>query len=288
MSVDLERVAEVQRLLIGGVVLAAIVVAIYRCLAWGARRVQPLQAWWSAWNARVAARDSAPTVEALQRLGLADLPIQSLREAGRQTAGSVKLRYRLLTVLIAIGIGDLMGSAIKTIATQQVQPSLQPSSLVLAAVVLLILMWSSQRSKDIAGYKFLLSIMSAIEACDSVASSGTNDRHRALRHLDDTCLTVRRSLLRIHRIAKSVAPGSPRQRYAKHHAALVVTKLQLAETQVDTKGDGALRSLAALLAKIGNGFAVGRIGSLLPEQSLRDMIPASNREGLRLASIFRE
>ncbi|MEU3823723.1 hypothetical protein AB0F36_00115 [Streptomyces sp. NPDC029080] len=35
----------------------------------------------------------------------------------------------------------------------------------------------------------------------------------------------------------------------------MVAKLQLAEAQVDTKGVGGLRSLAALLTKIGNSYA---------------------------------
>jgi hypothetical protein len=276
MNIDLERIAAVQRSVIGGVLLAAVVVTIYRSLAWVVRRIQPLQVWWSAWNARVADRDIAPTAQALQRLGLADLPIQSFRETGRKTAGSVKLRYRLLTFAVGLGIGDLLAAVIKTVETQRVQPSLKPSALMVAAVSLPLLMWAARRSKAIAGYRFLLSIMAAIEACEAVASAGTSDRHQALRHLDDACSTVRRSLLRVHRIANSVGRGSPRQRNAKHHAALVVAKLQLAEAQVDTKGDAGLRSLAALLAKIGNSFAAGSVSKLLPEQRLRGTAPVAN------------
>ncbi|MFD3906737.1 hypothetical protein HXS80_10380 [Streptomyces sp. CB04723] len=282
MNIDWERAAAVQRSLIGGMLLASIVVASYRSVAWIAHRIKPVQARWSAWNAAVAERDMAPTAEALRHLGLGDLPIQSFREAGQKTAGSVKLRYWLLTFAAGLGLGDLLMAVIKTIETQEVQPSLRPSALVLAAVTLPLLMWAARRSKAIAGYRLLLSIMAAIEACDAVSKSGTNDRHRTLRHLDDTCSTVRRSLLRVHRISNSVGRGSPRQRNAKQHAALVVAKIQLAEAQVDAKGDAALRSLAALLAKIGNSFAAGNVSTLLPEQSLRDTIPVANREGLRL------
>lgn len=282
MSIDLERVAAIQRSVIGGVLLAAMVMATYRSLAWIARRIQPLQAWWSDWNARVAERDIAPTAQALHRLGLGDLPIQSFREAGQKTAASVKLRYRLLISAVGFGAGDLLMSVIKTIETQRVQPDLRPSALMLAAVTLPLLMWAAQRGKAIAGYRFLLSIMAAIEACEAVASAGTGDRHQALRRLDDTCSIVRRSLVRVHRISSSVGRGSPRQRNAKRHAALVVAKLQLAEALVDTKGDGGLRSLASLLAKIGNSFAAGSVSRLLPEQSLRGTEPAASREGLRL------
>ncbi|MCR8576084.1 hypothetical protein [Streptomyces sp. Isolate_219] len=285
MNIDLERVAAIQRSVIGGVLLTGIAMSIYRFLAWVARRVRPLQARWLAWNARVAERDMEPTTEALQRLGLAGLPIQSFREAGQKTAGAVKLRYRLLTFAVGLGTGDLMMAVIKTIETQRVQPSLQPSALTLAAVTLPLLMWAARRGKAVAGYRLLLSIMSAIEACGAVATSSASDRHQALRHLDDTCSTLRRSLLRVHRIANSVTRRSPRQRKAKHHAALVVAKLQLAEAQVDSKGDAGLRSLAALLAKIGNNFAAGRASTLLPEQSLRDTAPVANREGLRLTVV---
>ncbi|WP_240957922.1 hypothetical protein [Streptomyces barkulensis] len=265
--------------------LAAIVMAAYRFLAWTARRIQPLQEWWSAWNARVAERDIAPTVQALRRLGLADLPIQSLRGAGQETAGAVKLRYRLLSFAIGLGVGDLVMSTIKTIETQQLQPSLAPPALALAAVTLPLLTWAARHSKAIAGYRFLLSIMAAIEACEAVANSSTGGRHQALRHLDDTCAIVRRSLLRVHRISNSVGRGSPRQRSAKRHAALVVAKLQLTEAQVDSTGDAALRSLAALLAKIGNNFAAGNVSTLLPEQRLRGIAPVTNREGLRLVAV---
>ncbi|MFF9398204.1 hypothetical protein [Streptomyces sp. NPDC014744] len=65
-----------------------------------------------------------------------------------------------------------------------------------------------------------------------------------------------------------------------------MAKLQLAEAQVDAKGDGALRTLAALLAKIGNTFAAGRVTTLLPEQNLRGTTPVTNREGLRLVAVI--
>jgi len=285
MNIDWERAAAIQRSVVGGVLLAAIVVSTYRLLAWITRRIQSLQAWWSSWNADVAERDMAPTAEALRHLGLADLPIESFREAGRKTAASVKLRYWLLTFLIGLGTTDLVVAVIKTIETRQLQPSLQPSALVLAAVTLPLLMWAARHSKAIAGYRLLLSIMTAIEACDGVTRSDMSDRPQALRHLDDACSTVRRSLLRVHRITNSVGRGSPRQRNAKNHAALVVAKLQLAESLVDAKGDGALRSLASLLAKIGNSFAAGSVSTLLPEQYLRGIAPVANREGLRLMAV---
>jgi len=285
MHIDLERIAAIQRSVIGSVLLVAMVMATYRFLAWVARRIHPLQIWWSAWNARVAERDVAPTAQALQRLGLTDLPIQSLREAGQKTAGSVKLRYQLLTFAVGMGAGDLLIAVIKTIDTRRVQPDLRPEPLMLAAVTLPLLMWAAQRGKAIVGYRFLRSIMAAIEACEAVVSASTSDRHQALRHLDDTCSIVRRSLLRVHRISNSVRRGSPRQRSAKRHVALVVAKLQLAEAQVDAKGDGGLRSLAALLAKIGNSYAAGNASRLLPEQSLRGTAPVANREGFRLMAV---
>jgi len=193
-------------------------------LAWVARRIRRIQEWWSAWNARVADRDIAPTAQALQRLGLADLPIHDLREAGRKTAGSVKLRYQLLTFAVSMGAFDLLIAVIKTIDTQRVQPDLRPPALMLAGVTLPLLMWAARRGKAIVGYRFLLSIMAAIEACEAVASADTSARHQALRHLDDTCSIVWRSLLRVHRISNSVRRGSPRQRSTKRHAALVVNR----------------------------------------------------------------
>ncbi|WP_172384112.1 hypothetical protein [Streptomyces sp. MNP-20] len=285
MNFDWERAAAVQRSLIGGMLLASIAVLSYRSAAWIAHRIKPVQARWSAWNAAVAERDMAPTAEALNRLGLGNLPIQPFREAGQKTAGSVKLRYWLLTFAVGAGVGDLIAAVIKTIETQEVQPSLHPDALILAAVALPLLTWAAKRSKAIASYRLLLSIMAAIEACEAVAKSCTSERHRTLRHLDDTCSIVRRSLLRVHRISDSVGRGSPRQRNAKQHAALVVAKIQLAEAQVDIKGDAALRSLAALLAKIGNSFAAGNVSTLLPEQTLRDTVPVASREGLRLLAV---
>lgn len=216
---------------------------------------------------------------------LADMPIQAFREAGKRTAASVQLRHWLLTFLIGLGCADLVIAVLKTIETRKVQPSLQPSALILAAVTLPLLMWAARHSKAIAGYMLLLSIMAAIEACDAVTHSDTSGRPKALRHLDDTCSTVRRSLLRVHRITTSVGRGSPRQRKAKEHAALVVAKLQLAEAQIDINGNGALRGLAALLAKIGNSFASGNVSALLPAQSLQGTTPVVNKEGLRLTAV---
>jgi hypothetical protein len=162
-----------------------------------------------------------------------DLPILSLRETGQKTAGSVKLRYQLLTFAVGRGAGDLLIAVIKTIDTRRVQPDLRSEPLMPAAVTLPLLTWAAQRGKATVGYRFLLSIMAAIEACEAVVSASTSDRHQALRHLDDTCSNVRRSLLWVHRISNSVRRGSPRQRSTKRQAALVVAKLQLAEAQVD-------------------------------------------------------
>jgi hypothetical protein len=136
MHIDLERIAAIQRSVIGSVLLVAMVMATYRLLAWVARRIHPLQTWWSAWNARVAERDVAPAAQALQRLGLADLPIRSLRETGQTTAGSVKLRYQLLTFAVGMGAGDLLIAVIKTIDTRRVQPDLRPESLMHSSAAL--------------------------------------------------------------------------------------------------------------------------------------------------------
>lgn len=209
-----------------------------------------------------------------------------LRTAGRKNAAVVHASYQVFMFLIALGSADLVKGAIDSIDQQRVQGSMETPALITACVVMPVLIWRSRRSPGVARYRFLLSIMSAIEACEAVMSASADDRHKALRRLDDSCATVRRSLLKVHLIAGSTGRRSPRRMRAKQHAALVVSKLQMAEAEIDARGEGALRSLAALLVKIGNGYAAGNASNLLPEQNLRDVVAAPNREGVRMAAVI--
>ncbi|MFJ7121310.1 hypothetical protein ACIQUO_15110 [Streptomyces albogriseolus] len=286
MSIDMERVAEVQRMIIALGLLVTIPLLMYRCVKWALFKVSAFRDFTTAWNARVAEKDFADTLVALRRLDLSNIPLDPLREAGKKNAAFVHTRYQIYMFLFAFGASDLFKSAIDSIDKQRVVGSMSKSALALALVVLPLLVWQARRSPGVARYRFLLSIMSAIEACEAVMSSQPDDRHKKLRRLDDACATVRRSILKVHLIAASTGRSSPRRKRAKQHAALVVAKLQIAEAEIDRKGDGALRGLAALLVKIGNNYAVGNVGNLLPDQTLRGVAAAPNREGLRMTGVI--
>ena len=280
------RVAEVQRFIIGLGLLVAIALAIYRFTKSILFKIPAFRTYMSSWNARTAEKDIAETEAALRRLGLSDMPIDPLREAGKGNAAFVHARYQLYMFLFAFGSSDLIRSAIDSVDKQRIVGSMDKPALTLAFIVLPLLIWRARRSPGVARYRFLLSIMSAIEACEAVMNSQPDDRHKKLRRLDDTCATVRRSILKVHLIAASTGRRSPRRLRAKQHAALVVAKLQIAEAEIDRKGDRALRGLAALLVKVGNNYAIGNVGNLLPEQALKDVKAVPNHEGLRMAGVI--
>lgn len=279
------RVAEVQRFVIATGLFVITCFWIYRVAKWTVGRVPRVRRAVNAWNVRVAEKDFVPTATALQKLGLDGVPTEPFREAGKRDAATVRARYQLLMFAIGLGGADLVRSAVDSIDAQRMQGAMEPRALATACTVMPLLIWLARRSPSVARYRFLLSVMSAIEACEEVASSRPDDRHKALQRLDDSCSTVRRSLLKAHLIAGSTGRRSPRRRRAKGHAALVVAKLQMAEAEIDVRGNGALRGLAALLVKIGNGYAAGNVSNLLPEQSLRDVTAVPNREGMRTAAV---
>lgn len=280
------RVAEVQRFIIGLGLLVAISLSAYRFTKWMLFKIPAFRHSMSSWNARTAEKDFADTEAALRKLGLSDIPLGPLREAGKRDAAFVHARYKLYMFLLAFGSSDLLKSAINSIDKQRIEGSMEKPALTLAFTVLPLLMWRARRSPAVARYRFLLAIMSAIEACEAVMSSQPDDRHKKLRRLDDACATVRRSILKVHLIAASTGRRSPRRIRARQHAALVVAKLQIAESEIDRKGDGALRGLAALLVKIGNNYAIGNAGNLLPEQALKNVEAVPNHEGIRMAGVI--
>ncbi|MFJ2732882.1 hypothetical protein [Streptomyces sp. NPDC087317] len=285
MSIDWGRVAEVQRFIIGLGVLVAICLWAYRIGQWALFRIPAFREFASTWNIRVAEEDFSKTEIALRKLGLSTIPKGPLREAGKKNAAFVHARYKTYIFLLGLGGADLVKSAINSIDHQRIEGSMKVPALSLACVALPLLMWRARRSPGVARYRFLLSIMSAVEACEAVMGAQPDERHKELRQLDDACATVRRSILKVHLIAASTGRRSPRRQRAKQHAAQVVAKLEMVEAEIDSKGDGALRSLAALLVKIGNNYAVGNAGNLLPTQSLRGVEVTPNREGLRMAGV---
>lgn len=224
MSIDLSRVAELQRTAIGILLLVAVSLWTYRFVAWALNRIPITRNFMTSWNVRVAEKDFCDTAASLRKLGLADMPTGPLRGARRKDAAFVHARYQIFMFLIGLGCADLLAAAIDSVDQQRIQGSMETPALVLAGVVLPLLVWRARRSPGVARYRFLLSIMSAIEACEAVSSSRPDDRPKALRRLDDSCSTVRRSLLKAHLIAGSTGRRSPRRRQAKRHAALLVAK----------------------------------------------------------------
>ncbi|WP_051722346.1 hypothetical protein [Streptomyces albus] len=103
-----------------------------------------------------------------------------------------------------------------------------------------------------------------------------------LRALDRRCRRIERDLLRAHHTVGTIASSSPRHESARRHAAHVAGALRQDLVRLDSEPDTALRDLARKLLTIGERYAQGRVGALLPEDDLRDVVPLSvTREHLK-------
>ncbi|MFJ9549349.1 hypothetical protein [Streptomyces erythrochromogenes] len=124
----------------------------------------------------------------------------------------------------------------------------------------------------------------AVCACAAVSRAGPGHRQAALRWLAQNCRDVEIKVRRSARLARMAPFLSHRKRRLRLHAALVIAALREAEARLDREDAAdALPPLAHLLITIASNSAAGRVGALLPAETLEGLTPARSWEWLRLA-----
>ncbi|MFF3209516.1 hypothetical protein ACFYYB_02525 [Streptomyces sp. NPDC002886] len=92
---------------------------------------------------------------------------------------------------------------------------------------------------------------------------------------------VERAILRGPGRFGTVPRSSPRRKQLKLHARLVVAALRQPEVRLDTHPVEAARELSGLLTTVVDDYACGRLGSMLPEEALKDLTPVKDHTALR-------
>ncbi|MFF4380306.1 hypothetical protein [Kitasatospora sp. NPDC001547] len=286
MSIDFQLLSKIQQTVLLDALFVVLVISFYKGPLWVIRHLPMTRQKWDRWNERTAEKSFQEMSRSLHTLGLDDAPSDSLRAAGKASAGEIRLRYRILTFIIGAVAGDMVMAVVKTIETGQLAPDLRPRNLLTAVIITPILIWAADHNPAVSRYRFLIATRAAIQLCEAVYSSAGDDRPSALRALDQACANVRRSVLRIHRVHGSLGRFSPRRHSVKRNAALVAAKLQQMEDQVDTRGAESMKDLARVLVTIANNYAESKIGQLLPEADLEGVVaPEGRAPGLRLAAV---
>ncbi|MFF7975806.1 hypothetical protein [Streptomyces sp. NPDC007905] len=111
--------------------------------------------------------------------------------------------------------------------------------------------------------------------CGRAYGQDIPERVKCLAQLDYGYYRVERSLLRAHRRRRTMAWVSLRHSPAMRHAAFVAAALRQDLLRVDVDSDPALRDLAGKLLTVGERYAEGRVGGLLPEEVLQGLEPIS-------------
>lgn len=120
-----------------------------------------------------------------------------------------------------------------------------------------------------------IQIVEALKRCAEAYSRAPGDRGPQLRDLDHSLQETEDAILRAHRYARTIPRRSPRRAAVRSHAAKVAGALRAEGLRIDADPDEALPRLGTMLALIGERCAEGRIGALLPEESLEEITPVS-------------
>lgn len=107
-------------------------------------------------------------------------------------------------------------------------------------------------------------------------------RNKKFCQLDRAHCKFEQGLLRAHYTVATMTAGSPRRTAAQEHAAKVAALVRVDFIRLDTEPDKALRDLATKYSIIGEQYARGLVGELLPTDALRDVQTLStNRSTVR-------
>ncbi|MGW9116636.1 hypothetical protein ACWGRV_08290 [Streptomyces sp. NPDC055663] len=244
-------------------------------------------------SAAVAVRDLE---DATVRLVLPDAEIPDTRVALRayHTQGSGRAEGAFLIALVEflVLLPPFVFAAVSGTTSIQVNGKdpdpvfvnvyLAIAVLTLPWVPIVWLLWRTRAGGVSVRHRLTARTARAAVLCADIHEQPAAARSSRLRRLDRQCHKIERDLLRAHRTVRTMALTSPRHASARQHAAHVAGALRQDLVRLDSEPDAALRDIAQKLITIGERYAQGRVGALLLDDALRDVVPLSiTRETLK-------
>ncbi|WP_225080681.1 hypothetical protein [Streptomyces sp. CoT10] len=141
--------------------------------------------------------------------------------------------------------------------------------MVAAPVAGFVVVWRGSASSPwrsgrwVTRYRLVHSTALTIRACTAASAASADDQPQQLREVARRLAVTSRLIERSYRDAGSVRWHSHRRKSLRRHAGLVIAKLRVVESRLDTDCDAALRELAAALITVCDRYVHGRVGALL-------------------------
>ncbi|MDK0520546.1 hypothetical protein [Streptomyces sp. ML-6] len=140
-------------------------------------------------------------------------------------------------------------------------------------------------------HRVTIQTVETLNLCAEAYSRQPGQRDSQLRVLDLGLRATEDAILRAHRYAGTMPRRSARRAAARTHASQVAGALRAESLRMDIRPEIALPRLGAMLAEIGERCAEGRVGSMLPAESLVNVVPVSAarttvRESIHVAVVI--
>lgn len=240
-----------------------------------------------------AAQKLAAFDTSLDRLSLvepAEAPLT--RTVIRETVKETLVDSLWSVVLCLIAIGSFASAAAMGRWLHGTAPAYAPVGSVGAAILTMVVAGSAMiavMDRTPAGgattrNRLIQLTTTTVIVCAGAHAATDAARPKQLRELDRLHRQIERWLLRASRTRRTMSAYSVRHAAARRHAAQVAGALRNDLYRLDIDPDTALPELARKLVTIGERYAEGRVGSLLPEEELEGVEPVSLARNARMES----
>ncbi|MEU6655720.1 hypothetical protein ABZ904_41750 [Streptomyces sp. NPDC046900] len=159
-----------------------------------------------------------------------------------------------------------------------------------APVAAFVVVWRGSASSPwrsgrwVTRYRLVYNAALTVRACTAALTASADDQPQRLREVARRLAVTSRLIARSYRDAGSVRWLTHRRKVLRRHTGLVIAKLRVVESRLDTDRDSALRELAATLIAVCDRYVHGRVGALLDEEALTGLEPVRDWEWLRLVA----
>ncbi|TXS22638.1 hypothetical protein EAO71_24375 [Streptomyces sp. ms191] len=124
-------------------------------------------------------------------------------------------------------------------------------------------------------YALLGNTARALSLCAVLYHSAPADRHRTMRELDSRSRRIEENVLSAYRDSRLIPRRSHRIAPARQHGRHVAAALRQQLARIDVDPRQGAHDYAAMVAEIGERYAQGKVGGLLPEEQLAHVTPPS-------------
>ncbi|MFD3843536.1 hypothetical protein ACFWWC_46170 [Streptomyces sp. NPDC058642] len=142
-----------------------------------------------------------------------------------------------------------------------------------------------RRINSVTHHSLPREIIRSIHALKALRTTHPTRRQEALKGASMCLRAVTQDLARLASTCGSTSLWSHRRRLLREHHGVIVSALRAAESNLDKDSDTGSKKLAEILMEIGNRYAQGKVGELLPESETANLQPARNWEVAKMAAI---